>query len=54
MILNNVTAPMISGEIWLTVAHMARTGEVRSNPSNYVIAKHQMTQMVLVKLQVYL
>ncbi len=40
MTYDNVTAPMKSGETWLTVAHMARTGEAyRSNPSNYVIAK---------------
>ncbi len=39
MTYDNVTAPMKSGETWLTVAHMARTGEAyRSNPSNYVIA----------------
>ncbi|RKX94111.1 MAG: sugar ABC transporter substrate-binding protein [Spirochaetes bacterium] len=39
MTYDNVTAPMKSGEAWLTVAHMARTGEAyRSNPSNYVIA----------------
>ncbi len=40
MTYDNVTAPMKSGETWLTVAHMARTGEAyRSNPSNYIIAK---------------
>lgn len=39
MTYDNVTAPMKSGEAWLTVAHMARVGEAyRSNPSNYVIA----------------
>lgn len=39
MTYDNVTAPMKSGETWLTVAHMARTGEAyRSNPSNYVLA----------------
>lgn len=39
MTYDNVTIPMKSGETWLTVAHMARMGEVyKSNPSNYVIA----------------
>ena len=39
MTYDNVTAPMKSGETWLTVAHMARVGEAyRANPSNYVLA----------------
>jgi len=39
MTYDNVTAPMKSGETWLTVAHMARVGEAyRANPANYVLA----------------
>jgi len=39
MTYDNIIPPMKSGEAWLTVAHMARVGEVfSSNPSAYVIA----------------
>ena len=39
MTYDNIIPPMKSGEAWLTVAHMARVGEVfASNPSAYVIA----------------
>lgn len=35
---DNVSAPMKTGEAWLTVAHMVRCGDAyQSNPSNYVL-----------------
>lgn len=35
---DNVSAPMKSGEAWLTVAHMVRCGDAyKSNPSGYVL-----------------
>ena len=36
---DNVSAPMKTGEAWMTVAHMVRCGDAyQSNPSNYVLA----------------
>ena len=36
---DNVSYPMKSGDIWITVAHMVRLGEVyRSNPDQFILA----------------
>jgi multiple sugar transport system substrate-binding protein len=36
---DNVSAPMKTGEAWMTVAHMVRCGDAyRANPSNYILA----------------
>jgi len=36
---DNVSAPMKTGEAWMTVAHMVRCGDAyQSNPSNYILA----------------
>lgn len=36
---DNVSAPMKTGEAWMTVAHMVRCGDAyKANPSNYILA----------------